>query len=81
MRGNIYLNVYKYEKCVCRFTREEVVDPHTVLRLSVNSEWQTMEVHSVVLSVTSYVQQVPPDELVLGNQQTRKSLRHITVYC
>lgn len=73
--------MYIIIKNVCVFTREEVVDAHTVFRLSVNSEGQTMEVHSVVLSVTAYVQQVPPDELVLSDQQTRKCLRHITVYC
>lgn len=74
---------YIYEtQCVyvCEFTREEVVDPHTVFLFSVNSERQTMEVYSVVLSVTSYIQQVPPDELVLGDQQTRKCLRHIAIY-
>lgn len=65
----------------CVFTWKEVVDAHTVLLLSMNSERQTMEVHSVQLSVASYVQKVPPDRLVLGNQQTRKSLCHITIYC
>lgn len=64
----------------CVFTREEVVDPHAVFLFGVNSERQTMEVHSVVLSVTSYIQQVPPDSLVLAHQQTRKCLRHITIY-
>ncbi len=67
--------------CVCVITREEVVDPHTVFLFSVNSERQTMELHSVVLSVTSYIQQVPSDWLVLGDQQTRKCLCHVTIYC
>lgn len=66
---------------VCVFTREEVVDPHSVFLFSLNSERQTMEVHSVVLSVASYIQQVPPDLLVLGDQQTRKCLGHISIYC
>lgn len=48
------------------FTREEVVDAHTVFLLSMNSERQTMEVHSMDLCVASYVQKVPPDSLVLG---------------
>lgn len=65
---------------VCVFTREEVVDPHTVFLFSVNCERQTMELHSVVLSVTSYIQQVPPDWMVLFNHQTRKCLRHVTIY-
>lgn len=63
------------------FTREEVVDPHTVFLLCVNSERQTMKLHSVEFSVTSHIEQVPPDALVLGDQQTRKCLRHITIYC
>lgn len=65
---------------MCLFTREEVVDPHTVFLFSVNGERQTMEVHSVVLSVTSHIHQVPPHSLVLGDQQTRKCLCHITIY-
>ncbi len=66
---------------MCAFTREEVVDTHTVFLFSVNSERQTMEVYSVVFSVTSYIQQVPPNSLVLGDQQTRECLRHVTIYC
>lgn len=66
---------------VCVFTREEVVDSHTVFLFSVNSEGQTVEVYSVVLSVTSHIQQMPPDLLVPGDQQTRKRLCHITIYC
>lgn len=65
---------------MCVFTREEVVHAHTVFLFSVNGERQTMEVHSVVLSVASYIQQVPPHLLVLGNQQTRKCLCHVTIY-
>lgn len=66
---------------MCVFTREQVVDPHAVFLFRVNSERQTMKVHSVVLSVTSHIQEVPPDELVLANQKTRKCFRHISIYC
>lgn len=67
--------------CVCVFTREEAVDPHTMCLFSVNGERQTMEVYSVVLFVTPYIQQVPPDLLVLGDRQTGKCLCHVTIYC
>lgn len=40
-----------------------------------------MEVYGIVLSITAHIQQVPPDSLVLGNQETRKCFRHITIYC
>lgn len=46
---------------------------------SVHSERQTVEVHSVVLSIAPHVQKVPPDPMVLGNQQTRKCLCHIAI--
>lgn len=67
--------------CVCVLTREEIVHPHTVFRFSVDSKGQTMEVYSMVLFVISYIQQVPSDLLVLGDQQTRERLRYITIYC
>lgn len=65
----------------CVYTWKEVEHSHTVFLLSVNSERQTMEVHSVVLFVTSNIQKVPPHWLVLSNYQTWKSLCHVPVYC
>lgn len=63
------------------FTRKEAVDPHTMCLFSVNGERQAMEEYSVVLFITPYIQQVPSDLLVLGDHQTGKCLRHVTVYC
>lgn len=67
--------------CMCVFTREEAVDPHTMCLFSVNGERQTMEEYSMVLFVIPYIQQVPSDSLVLGDHQTGKRLRHVTIYC
>lgn len=66
---------------MCVFTREEVVDTHAMIFFSLNSERQTMEVDGMVLSVIAHIQQVPSDPLVLGEQQTRKCLCHVTIYC
>ena len=70
LRVSVYISTWK-----------EVEDTHTVFSLSVNSERQAMEVHSVILFVTSNIQKVPSHRLVLSNYQTRKSLCHVAVYC
>lgn len=62
-------------------TREEVVDAHAMFQVSFNSERQTMEVHGMILFISSHVQQVPSGLLVLGHQQTRECLRHVAVDC
>lgn len=66
---------------MCVFTREEFVDAHAVLLFCVNGKRQTVEVHGVVLSITPYIQKVPPDPLALGDQQTRKCLCHVPIDC
>lgn len=37
------------------FTREEVVDSHTMFLFSLNSERQTVEVYSMVFAVASHI--------------------------
>lgn len=63
------------------FTRKKGEDSQTVFFFSVKSKRQAVEVHGVVLPVTSHIQEVPPHRLMLGHHQTRKGLCHMTIYC